>query len=506
MEMGGRGSGYERLGSRRLKLYDVVAQSVGLIGPVFSAAFLIPLIAGFGASGKGAGLATPFAVIVAAIGVLALGWIVAQYAKRIHAAGSLYDYVTLGFGTRMGGWAGWIYYGGTLLLASAIAVLVGWLFSEGVLGVFGIDLDIPVWAWSALYVVLVFLVLAGGVQISTRLQLILALVSAAVVFAFFIDVIVNSPVFSEGVTTDALRPFDPTEAPDLSGILFGVLYGVLIFVGFETAANLAEEAEQPKRAIPRAVMASVIIVSLFYVTAAYAQVAGFGFDTSVLTSPEVANAGPLFVLGSPGSPAEGAYGGSSDLMLKVLLIVVLLDVIAVGLGAATASTRGVFALARDRKVPGFLAATTRSGNPIASALLVAIVSGAWVAATVLDERLLTNGIQSVFQTPHEVAVFQWISTLGAFLIMVVYGILALGAFSGLSDHPRFAGVVIAAVIGAAIAAGAIFGAIYKQPVPFDRIWFWAAAWAGLGLLVTLAVRGREPAHHALADLSTGEEH
>ncbi|MGH2671658.1 MAG: hypothetical protein ACRDHC_01625, partial [Actinomycetota bacterium] len=84
-------SGYERLGTRRLKLYDVVAQSVGLIGPVFSAAFLIPLIAGFGASGKGAGIATPFAVIVAAIGVLALGWIVAQYAKRVHAAGSLYD-------------------------------------------------------------------------------------------------------------------------------------------------------------------------------------------------------------------------------------------------------------------------------------------------------------------------------------------------------------------------------------------------------------------------------
>ena len=92
------GSGYERLGRRRLKLIDVVAQSVGLIGPVFSAAFLIPLIAGFGFSGKGAGVATPFAVILATIGVLALGWIVAQYAKRVHAAGSLYDYVTMGLG------------------------------------------------------------------------------------------------------------------------------------------------------------------------------------------------------------------------------------------------------------------------------------------------------------------------------------------------------------------------------------------------------------------------
>ena len=53
---------------------------------------------------------------------------------------------------------------------------------------------------------------------------------------------------------------------------------MLIFVGFETAANLAEEAENPKKAIPRAVMVSIVIVSVFYVIAAYAQIAGFGFD------------------------------------------------------------------------------------------------------------------------------------------------------------------------------------------------------------------------------------
>ena len=44
--------------------------------------------------------------IIAAIGVLGFGWIVAQYAKRIHAAGSLYDYVTDGLGTKVGAAAG----------------------------------------------------------------------------------------------------------------------------------------------------------------------------------------------------------------------------------------------------------------------------------------------------------------------------------------------------------------------------------------------------------------
>ena len=38
--------GYERLGEAKLSLVDVIAQSVGFMGPVFSAAFLIPLIVG----------------------------------------------------------------------------------------------------------------------------------------------------------------------------------------------------------------------------------------------------------------------------------------------------------------------------------------------------------------------------------------------------------------------------------------------------------------------------
>ena len=480
------GSGYERLGRRRLKLVDVIAQSVGLIGPVFSAAFLIPLIAGFGFSGEGAGIATPFAVVLAAIGVLALGWIVAQYAKRVHAAGSLYDYVTMGLGSRVGGWAGWVYYGGTLLLSSAIAVLVGWFLRDNVLPAFEIDPIMPSWAWSLIYVGLVFLILAAGVQISTRVQLLLALVSAAVVLAFFIDVIIHAP-------ENSLKAFNPAEAPNYTGILFGVLYGVLIFVGFESAANLAEEAEEPKRAIPKAVMLSVAIVAVFYVIAAYAQVAGFGFDLALLTSPEIAGA-PLFALGSP-----DFYG--SELMLKVLLLVVLLDVMAVGLGAATASTRGLFALARDRKIPGVFARTTGSGNPIAAAAVVAVVSAAWVLATFgIDDLLALEG------APHELAVFQWISTLGAFLIMVVYGVMALGAFFGLSDHPNKVGLYISALLGIGVAVGAIFGAIYKVAPPFDLVWVWGAIWAGLGLLVTVAVKGREPARRALADLSTGEEH
>jgi apolipoprotein N-acyltransferase len=75
---------YERLGAKVLSLPDVIAQSVGFMGPVFSSAFVIPLVVGvISASGKGGGVASPLSVIIAGIGVFALGWIVSSYAKEV---------------------------------------------------------------------------------------------------------------------------------------------------------------------------------------------------------------------------------------------------------------------------------------------------------------------------------------------------------------------------------------------------------------------------------------
>ena len=60
------GGGYERLGGAKLSLADVIAQSVGFMGPVFSTAFIIPLIVGIiSATGKGAGVASPLSVLLA---------------------------------------------------------------------------------------------------------------------------------------------------------------------------------------------------------------------------------------------------------------------------------------------------------------------------------------------------------------------------------------------------------------------------------------------------------
>jgi amino acid transporter len=478
---------YERLGGKKLSLIDVLAQSVGFIGPVFSAAFIIPLIIGVNAAARGAGTSAALAVVIAGVGIFSLGWIVAQYAKRIHAAGSLYDYVSNGLGKTVGAATGWLYYGGTIILTTGLGVLIGGYVHDNLLPTWEIDLDLPIWLWDAIFAALLFVALYFGVKISTRVQLTLALVSIAVVLIFFITVIADL-----GSGNDIAKAFDPTPDPDgFGGILFGVLYGVLIFVGFETAANLAEETAEPKRSIPRAVLGAVVIVSVFYVIAAYTEVAGFGFDLAVITSPEVAGA-PLFALGAPGSPA------GSEFWLKILLLVVFLDMLAVYVGAAVASTRGVFAMARDRRLPRMAASVSkRYGTPSGAIILLMVIQALLILASeAWDDLFALEGL------PHYFSLFVWCSTFGAFALIVVYFLLSVGGVFGLRDPQGRGGVIVASLVGIAITAAAIFGSFYKVPSPTILAPWYALIWGAIGFLYMLLVKGREPASDALSDLRT----
>ena len=483
--------GYERLEAGKLTLIDCISQCVGAMGPVFSAAFVIPLIIGVNAAARGAGTSAPLALLLAGIGTFALGWIVAQYAKRIHAAGSLYDYVSNGLGSTVGAATGWLYYTAEIILASGLGLLIGGFMHDSLMpGVFGVDGGLlPIWLWQVIFALGLFLVLYLDVQISTRVQLALALVSVAVVLIYFISVIVRL-----GSANDFAKAFDPSPTPDgFTGIMFGVLYGVLVFVGFETAANLAEETVEPKRSIPRAILLSVVLVSIFYMIAAYVEVAGFGFDLAVITSPEVAGA-PLFALGAPG----GEFG--SEVILKVLLIVVFLDMLAVYVGTGVAATRGVFAMGRDRRLPAATATVSdRFGTPTGAIVLLMIAQALFIAANEWWPSLFAlEGL------PHYFALFAWGATFGGFALIVVYFLMSIGAIRGLADDPEKGKLWIAIVLGLLVTGAAIFGSFYKVPSPAILAVWYALIWLAVGVVVMAATKGRERASDVLADLRSTE--
>ena len=480
---------YERLGgTKKLTLVDAIAQSVGFMGPVFVMAFLVPLLVGLNAAGKGAGAAAPLSVLIAGVGVLGLGWIVAEYARRIQAAGSLYDYVSDGLGARIGSAAGLLYYVGIFVLGAVLLVMIGGTVHDTLAAEFGHTL-LPELGWDLLLLVILGAVLFAGVALSTRAQLVLALISIAVVLVFFLYVIVKV-----GSDNDVAKSLNPGTSPQgLSGVLFGVLYAVLMFTGFESSANLGEETAHPARDIPRAVLFSVLAVGGYYVVVTYAQMAGYHFSLDELGANAAA---PLFGLAGPA--ADGGYG--SVAIRRLMEAVVVLDMLAVLIGTSVAGARGAFALGRDHRLPAVLGRVSGRRIPhVASGVLLAFY------ALVIVLTLAWDGLFAQEGLPHYVAIFTWGATFGGFALGVIYLLMSLGAVRGLADHPKRWAVYLAAAAGVAVTAAAIFGSVYQVAAPTIYAVYAAIATLIVGLVLAFVSPPTATAGTRFRELTEAEQ-
>ena len=458
-------------GKRKLALIDTVAQSVGLMGPVFSIAFLVPLVVGIiSATGQGAGDAASLAVLISAVGVLGLGWIVAEYTRKIQAAGSLYDYVTDGLGGRVGTAAGWLYYTGMLALGAGLLPMISGTLHGIIQSEFN-RAPLSDFVWDLLFLILVGTIIYLGVALSTRVQLILAMISVSVVFVFSIFVIVKS-----GGVHHISSGFSPSGSPThWKGVFFGVLYGVLLFTGFETSANLGEEADRPERNIPRAVLFSVVAVAGFYIIGSFAQLSGFHFNLNMLGK----NAGaPLFALAGPKS--AGGFAGVG--IRRLVELVVIFDMTAVLIGCAVSASRGIFALSRNGRMPRSLTRISRFGTPSGASAFVVFVYAVVIALVTWSSAFAIKGFPEYF------SMFSFMSTYGGFAIVVIYLFISVGALRGLRDVGKTWQLYLASLVGVLVTASAIYGAIYRVTAPT----VWAPYAAVVVLIVGLVVAGVMP--------------
>ncbi|TGD88039.1 APC family permease [Mycolicibacterium sp. CH28] len=453
-----------------VSMTGVLAQSVGFMGPVFSVATLLPLVVGLSATGRGAGVATPVAIVIAGIGIFGAGWIIAQYAKRIHLCGSLYEYICDAFGSRVGVVAGWLYYGAMLVLAAATFLVLGGMTSDLMSSAFGIE--VPWWPLALVFVAVVVAVVIIGVQISVRAQLALVLLSSLVILLFSIYIIGKG---GHGGHSLSAEPINPMAVAPVD-LLYGVLYGINMFIGFESAANLAEETDDPKRHIPRAVLWSLTIVGIYFVITAYAQAVGFGLDAEAWKTSVF----PLQAL------ANGSEFGSSWFG-NVVAVLIILDVLAVAIGVGVAATRGMFAMARAGRLPAQLATLhPRLGTPVVGAAVVGVVAVASIVLVVAADGVFSRATADpATLAPQWAPMFGWMAGFAGTGLALIYLVVSGAGARGLWHEVNRVKLVMAAGAGIIVAAGAVFGALYKTPLtslPW-ALGIWIAAGVAWSLFV-----------------------
>ncbi|HEU5380194.1 MAG TPA: APC family permease [Ktedonobacteraceae bacterium] len=447
------GQGEQRLGHPVLTTWDAIAQSLA-IGPIFSSAFVAYLIAG------SAGGAAPLSTLIGAVGVLALGWLIAFYARRGGGAGAIYDYLRR-VNPAVGLFAASIYFLGALTLDVGGFLVVGLLAAQ----VFAsyLSLIIPWWVFSLIALVLIFLINLLGIRIATRVQLILSAISVIPLLILAVVIIVHGGAV--GNTFQAFNPASvpssPTSVPTV-GIFPGILFAITLFIGFETSASLGEETRNPRHSIPRAVIGTVLITGVFYLLMIYASDIGFGLNHSAQWASDPA---PLDTLAT-------RYVGS---WLAVLVdIAVLFDSLVVMSAFMATTSRGLFALARHQLLPSPLASiSARFRTPLGGIVLVGITA---LLVTAIVEITQMNVAADIAPT-NVLTVFGIMSTIGSLLIELIYIGLCLVAIRLLAAEPgkwwRWIFLLVAIVTP-------ILG-IYGSVVPFPS---WPQ---NLGVFISLGV-------------------
>lgn len=221
-----------------------------------------------------------------------------------------------------------------------------------------------------------------------------------------------------------------------------------VYLGFESIANLAEEAHTPTRDLPRALLLSVVVTSVIYVLVIWTALA--------LSRPEqlAASSSPLRTVGDAIAPWMG----------DVLTITALFATASTALISLISSSRLLFGMARAGELPAALARLTPGRcTPWVAALAVAALSCALLALgrleimasiSALGLCLVFTGVQVAlivlrFTQPGLVRPFRLPGTIGRVPLPAVAGTVATLILATQFEPQVYA--VTAGLLGVALA-------------------------------------------------------
>ena len=469
MEAGTAGTprGFDHLREHSIGLPQVLFQSITHMAPAAAVAYSIFI------SVPDARQALPLSVGLALIACICAATAIGQLAKLFPSAGGMYTYAARSLGPWAGFLVAWLFILFEPLVAPFLYLEFGWAMTEVFKSEVGWHYSGQWWIWVLLMTVIVFLLTYRDIRLSTTAGVILGAFEVAIFAALALWML-----FSNAGDLN-LQPFNPNHATgDWSGVFKGMVFAILAFIGFEAAAPLGEEAKNPRRTVPRAVVGSAIAIGLFYVLCSYAWVFGAGFDNFV---DQATGADPWRNLG------KVFWAGG-----WVLVFLAICNSIAANSNAAVnAATRVFYALARNGLAPRPLART----HPRFKTPHVAII---WMTVIALVVALAFGWKWG------PLIGFVTIATMAVPVVILVYMLVSAGCIRyylgpGRSQFNPLLHLVLP-IGGIVLFFFPLYYQFYKVPPTYPvKYANWVAiAWVVLGVALTLFVVLLRP--HRLRDI------
>ncbi|MEV7321513.1 amino acid permease [Streptomyces sp. NPDC093970] len=360
-------SGADRAGHglrRTMGLFQLICFGIGAV--VGTGIFV-----GLSDSVAQAGPAVVVSFVLAAITCVFTALSFAELGGAIPVSGSSYSFAYAGLGESTAFLVGWcllLEYG-----VSISAVAVGWsqYVNELLHSLTGLQLPHALSAGpgdggvvnlpAVIVIAMGALLLVRGVRESARATAAMAAVKLVILLAFCV---IGFSAFKDG----NLVPFSPA---GLGGIGAGTTAAFFSYIGFDAITTAGEEAKNPRRDIPVAILVCMGVVTLLYCAVALAATGAIGGD-QVAGRPAALSYVVNQVTGSTIGGGVIAFGA---------VVAIASVVLAVMYG----QTRILMSMSRDGLIPRvFEKVSPKTATPVAGTLIVALVFALPAAFASLD--------------------------------------------------------------------------------------------------------------------------
>jgi amino acid transporter len=275
-----------------------------------------------------------------------------------------------------------------------------------------------------------------------------------------------------GDATFTLDVFKVAPGTDSSALFLGIIFGLLSFAGFEAAATLGEEAHNPRRDIPRAILGTAIFGGIYFTVVTAIEMMAFGTDKAGIAK----FVGSSALMGDLGTSYIGAWVGD------LITLGAAISAFACCLACVVGASRLMFALVRDLAPGHTLAGTGRNGTPAAAAMVIT----AAIALIAL--------VCAVFFHAKPFDTFLWSGTIGTLVLLVAYVLATVGCIKLIfvdrkMDVPRWE--VVIPVLALLMLGYTIYRNVIPYPTEGPARWFPVVAfgWLALVTVVMIAMPG-----------------
>ena len=353
--------GYRQELKRSLSLRDLVIYGLVYIN-------LVAPLTTFGIVFNASHGMVPLVYLVGAIATVFTALSYVTMSREFPVAGSVYSYSGRGIGESAGFLAGWM-----ILLDYVLLPTVGYVLTA--VAIESIVPDVPRSVWIGLLLGFNTTVSLLGIETTARTNLWVCILMFATIGLFILAALIGLAHGVAGAELSTAPFYKPSELTP--NVLFGALsIAIAAFLGFDAVSTLAEETRGGPAMIGRATMLALGVASVVMVLESY------------LAS--------LFALNRasfpPGEATDGAIYAIAALIGGPLLrlIMVLGKVLVSGIGgvlaAHVATARIVYGMARDGKLPRFLA-HVHAKRRVPDAAIVSVAAINLIASLALANRL-----------------------------------------------------------------------------------------------------------------------